>query len=167
MRRLPPESGQFQLFPYVLELLDEYDFDAPPPPAPRPPPTPLSEDVRLRRLQMLFDGFRWSARSGMTRWGIRTPDTISKPNDTEEIIKYLGADKHLHLQVAARIGGDTSLEKVMQRGTKVVEQPLSAMAPAVLEAIQAAKEEERETARAAAGEGFELLSAVCAERLPA
>ena len=40
-------------------------------------------------------------------------------------------------------------------------------ASAVLEAIQAAKEEERETARAAAGEGFELLSTVCAERLPA
>ena len=45
MRRLPPESGQFQLFPYVLELLDEYDFDAPPPPAPRPPPAPFAYDA--------------------------------------------------------------------------------------------------------------------------
>ena len=50
---------------------------------------------RMRRLQVVFDKLRWSNGKSMTRWNIRTPDTVRDHNSTRygrDLLTYEGDD---------------------------------------------------------------------------
>ena len=49
----------------------------------------------MRRLQVVFDKLRWSNGKSMTRWNIRTPDTVRDHNSTRygrDLLTYEGDD---------------------------------------------------------------------------
>ena len=50
---------------------------------------------RKRRLQVVFDKLRWSSGLSMTRWNLRTPDTVRDHNSTRygrDMMNYQGDD---------------------------------------------------------------------------
>ena len=60
-----------------------------------------------RKLWIGFDGLTWTARNGLVRWCVRSPDTNGKHNDPQfarDGCTYTGADKNAGLVAASNIG---------------------------------------------------------------
>ena len=61
---------------------------------------------RKRRLQVVFDKLRWSNGKSMTRWNLRTPDTVRDHNSTRygrDMMNYEGDDSHAWLTKSVRL----------------------------------------------------------------
>ena len=58
-----------------------------------------------RRMQVVFDKLRWSNGKSMTRWNLRTPDTVRDHNSTRygrDMMNYEGDDSHAWLTKSVR-----------------------------------------------------------------
>ena len=59
----------------------------------------------FRRLQLVFDKLNWSSQRAVTRWNVRTPDTVRDHNSTRygrDMITYTGDDSWEWLSLAVR-----------------------------------------------------------------
>ena len=86
------------------------------------------------RLWIGFDGLTWTAKDGLVRWCVRTPDTAGKHNDPKfarDGVTYTGADKNAGLVAASKLGGPASIRAVTDAGVKVTEVPESELPEAV------------------------------------
>jgi len=81
---------------------------------------PLVEGCR-RRLQILFDAHGWTETSGMTRWLLRSPDTIvnhNNPRYARDQITMVQQDKNKWLLAATKMGGEDSMYARIKAGVK-------------------------------------------------
>ena len=117
----------------------------------------------VRRLWLGFDGLKWTAREGLTRWVMGTPDTKTRHQAAKnfwEGITYTGADKNSGLNAATSIGERDSetWRKVTDAGVVVTklaadqlpQEALSAAAAAAAVAAKAADATQHAMAWAAA-----------------
>ena len=89
----------------------------------------------LRVLQLMFDAHGWTSRAGLTRFVLRTPDTLRNHNNPmfgQEPIVFLGKDKTPALRLATKIGGDNSLHSVVWREGNLIVTELSGAERAAL-----------------------------------